>query len=107
MFKGCTALTTIPNNFLPNLTTHGSYSFLSMFENCTALTTVPNNLLSVNNSNLYLADHCYDSMFKGCISLANAPELPVTLLKNDCYTSMFYGCTSLTTAPVLPATTLQ
>ena len=45
-------------------------------------------------------------MFQGCTSLATAPELPTTTLRECCYTEMFQGCTSLTTAPALPATTL-
>jgi len=42
-------------------------------------------------------------MFKGCISLEKAPELPATTLKYGCYDSMFYGCCSLEIAPYLPA----
>lgn len=48
----------------------------------------------------------YDSMFYGCTSLTQAPELPATNLEQSCYGSMFYGCTSLAQAPALPATTL-
>ena len=50
--------------------------------------------------------YCYASMFKGCTSLVNAPELPATTLADNCYASMFNGCTSLAQAPELPATTL-
>ena len=49
---------------------------------------------------------CYDSMFYGCASLTQAPELPATTLADYCYQSMFSKCTSLTQAPELPATTL-
>ena len=72
-----------------------------------------------DNSNIYnktgqslllpattLAISCYYSMFQGCTSLTNAPELPATTLTNMCYYLMFQGCTSLTSAPALPATTL-
>lgn len=45
-------------------------------------------------------------LFETCISLTQAPELPVTDLANLCYSGMFMGCTSLTQAPELPATTL-
>ncbi|MBS7363806.1 MAG: T9SS type A sorting domain-containing protein [Paludibacteraceae bacterium] len=53
-----------------------------------------------------LADFCYYEMFKGCTSLTQAPELPATTLAGCCYNGMFRGCTSLTQAPELPATTL-
>ena len=43
-----------------------------------------------------MASYCYNSMFYGCTSLTQAPELPATTLKDYCYNSMFYGCTSLT-----------
>lgn len=49
---------------------------------------------------------CYTNMFKDCISLTTAPELPATTLVMSCYKRMFEGCTSLTTTPELPATTL-
>ena len=49
---------------------------------------------------------CYNSMFRGCTSLVQAPELPATTLAGYCYGYMFYGCTSLVQAPLLPATTL-
>ncbi|MBR6112655.1 MAG: leucine-rich repeat protein, partial [Paludibacteraceae bacterium] len=52
------------------------------------------------------ADYCFYSLFKGCTSLTQAPELPATTLANYCYQYMFEGCTSLTQAPELPATTL-
>ena len=53
-----------------------------------------------------LANSCYSNMFFNCTSLIQAPELPATTLANNCYTGMFSGCTSLTQAPELPATTL-
>ena len=53
-----------------------------------------------------LASYCYHYMFAYCSSLVQAPELPATTLVDKCYTNMFNGCTSLTTAPALPATTL-
>ena len=52
-------------------------------------------------------NNCYDSMFKGCTSLTQAPELPATTLAGNCYESMFQLCSSLTKAPELPATTLD
>ena len=53
-----------------------------------------------------LASSCYQGMFSGCTSLTQAPELPATTLAINCYQGMFRGCTSLTQAPELPATTL-
>ncbi len=49
---------------------------------------------------------CYKDMFRNCVNLTRAPELPATILAKECYKQMFWGCTSLTTAPKLPATTL-
>ena len=48
-----------------------------------------------------LADFCYSN-----ISLTSAPELKATTLANNCYSSMFSGCTSLEKAPELKATEL-
>ena len=53
-----------------------------------------------------LADTCYCDMFNSCTSLTQAPALPATTLAESCYMSMFEKCTSLTQAPALPATTL-
>ena len=53
-----------------------------------------------------VVNYAFYRLFKGCTSLAKAPELPATTLAESCYWSMFYGCTSLTKAPALPATTL-
>lgn len=53
-----------------------------------------------------LVDYCYSGMFRGCTSLVNTPELPATTLALQCYKNMFYDCTSLVNAPELPATTL-
>lgn len=50
--------------------------------------------------------HWFLYLFKNCISLIKAPELPATTLTEDCYSNMFDGCRSLTEAPSLPATTL-
>ena len=60
-----------------------------------------NYLTMSTNDNL-----CYHSMFYGCTSLTQAPELPATKLLSWCYSHMFYGCTLLEVAPSLPSTTL-
>lgn len=48
--------------------------------------------------------HCCHSMFSGCTSLVNAPDLPQTKLATACYVSMFSGCTALRNVPQLPST---
>ena len=50
--------------------------------------------------------YCYGAMFLDCSLLTKAPELPSTELSYWCYERMFYGCLSLTEAPELPATEL-
>ena len=54
-----------------------------------------------------LADYCYFYMFYNCENLKTAPELPATKLADYCYSQMFFGCTNLNTPPVLPATKLE
>ena len=54
-----------------------------------------------------LSKGCYEWMFQNCTSLTQAPVLSATKLAIDCYKSMFYGCTSLTEAPLLSATILS
>ena len=82
--------------------TGNNYTFRYLFKGCTGLTNTKNLCLPATT----LANNCYDSMFQGCKSLTNAPELPATALTYKCYQAMFYGCTALTVAPKLPATTL-
>lgn len=53
-----------------------------------------------------MAEYCFESLFKNCTGLIQAPSLPATTLAAYCYQAMFYGCTSLTAVPDLPATTL-
>lgn len=79
----------------------GNYS--RVFAKCTTIEEVDPNLLQYVTD---LSDYCFYSMFEGCTSLVNAPELPATTLYSHCYEFMFSGCSSLTTAPELPATTL-
>ena len=77
-------------------------TFIKLFANQSSLYDA--SLLKLNAHNL--AYECYYSMFTGCTSLNQAPELPATTLANSCYSYMFYGCASLVQAPELPATTL-
>ena len=83
---------------ITTLSVYGQYWYL--FRDCTSIVEVESNLLSYVDT---LSKYCYDSMFYGCTSLVNAPELPAIELDLYCYSSMFYGCTSLVNAPELPA----
>ena len=79
------------------------YHFHKLFYNVTTLIDAENLILPATT----LKQDCYNSMFKGCTSLVNAPKiLPATTLAQSCYISMFSGCISLVTTPQLPATTL-
>ena len=78
------------------------FTFMNLFKNNTNLINAENLILPATT----LAARCYQGMFRGCTSLATAPELPATTLVTYCYSQMFNGCTSLTTAPELPATVL-
>lgn len=51
-------------------------------------------------------DCAFTALFSGCISLTQAPALPITTLANECYVYMFSNCKYLKQAPDLPATTL-
>lgn len=75
-----------------------SYAFMG----CSSLISAPRKLSDSISHNSQ-----YRSTFKDCISLTRAPELPAKSLMAFCYNSLFYGCTSLKDAPeILPATTL-
>jgi hypothetical protein len=67
------------------------YAFCRLFINCTTIKSVSSNFTPATT----LTSSCYESMFLGCTSLVNAPELPATALADNCYDSMFQGCTSL------------
>lgn len=76
----------------------GNCRFCSLFKGCEALKSALELLLATA-----LKDDCYNSMFQGCTSLEQAPDLPATVLRIRCYDSMFKGCTALKQAPDLPA----
>lgn len=42
---------------------------------------------------------CYNGMFRSCIGLINAPQLPAIYSAYECYSSMFEGCINLEIAP--------
>ena len=79
-----------------------SYTFYQMFHGQTRIVSAIFLALPATT----LASCCYRSMFQGCSSLVNAPELPATTLASYCYNSMFEDCSNLVDAPELPATTL-
>lgn len=86
-------ITEMPNN----------YCFAHLFEGSTGITSIenPGKFLPAQN----LTQHCYDSMFKGCTSLSDAPALPVINLAVGCYANMFEN-SGIVNAPDLQATTL-
>ena len=96
MFLGCTSLTEAPE--LP-ATSVGQNGYIRMFKNCSALETPPISLAQ----NITGASAC-EEMFRDCVSLRYAPELPAMSIPNRGYYAMFSGCTSLIAAPELPAT---
>lgn len=107
MFDGCTGITSVPAGSVygSNGQIAQNLCCMQMFGGCTSLQTVPQNLLPC----VRVYQQCYDSMFKGCTNLLNAPDLPgsVSSTGNNstkCYEFMFQDCSSLTTAPALPST---
>ena len=78
------------------------HTFQGLFDSCTGLQSITNLVLPA----IVLSNYCYDSMFYGCSSLAQAPSLPARTLAPYCYQKMFSKCTNLTSTPSLPATTL-
>lgn len=61
-----------------------------LFSGCEYLMDASNLILPEN-----LLNDNYVGMFKGCLSLTTAPELPATTLTSGCYSEMFSGCTNL------------
>lgn len=133
MYYGCTALTTIVDNFLNNIDiVDGSYAFYGMFQNCTALNLKNNGTISFKGGALTgtisksaydnpvvftsNASYCCAYMFYGCTSIGTMYSengtntksyairtLPARVLPGNCYNSMFYGCTNLDIAPEILA----
>lgn len=52
-----------------------------------------------------LQPSCYNNMFNNT-SITEPPELPATIIASNCYYAMFDGCSYLKRAPELPATAL-
>ena len=73
-----------------------------LFERCDRLKDASNLLLPAMD----LTERCYQSMFRSCADLTDAPALPATGLAGNCYNGMFMGCSILSSPIYLPATTL-
>ena len=82
------------------------YSSFTMTGKVSASGSVMSLIDGIGKTLVVPAGDCFHSLFEGCTSLTQAPELPATTLAEGCYQYMFFGCTSLTEAPELPATTL-
>ncbi|MBP5482599.1 MAG: leucine-rich repeat protein [Paludibacteraceae bacterium] len=82
------------------------YSTFEMTGKVSASGSVMSLIDGVGKTLVVPASFCFHSLFEGCTSLTQAPELPATTLTENCYRAIFSGCTSLTQAPALPATTL-
>lgn len=100
MFSGCTALVSIPSNYLP-ATTLCQYCYGQMFKGCTGLVDQLPDLLAE-----YLSNSCYASMFEDCTSIKHTMELNSIHLNSSCYNAMFRRCTSLVDHCDLPATVI-
>ena len=93
----------LADSFTPELAAStASNKFEGFFKDSTGLKDAS----GLDLGDIAITSHCYDSMFRSCTSLTQAPALPATTLAEGCYRYMFYGCTSLTQAPALPATSL-
>lgn len=59
-------------------------------------------LLDRNCRENAVPSHAFKYLFRDCVCLTEAPDLPVRKLSEECYYWMFSGCKSLTEAPALP-----
>ena len=80
------------------------WAFAFLFDGCSGLVSHPQNHLYLPSEGV--SEYCYLCMFRGCLGLIKAPDLPATQLARSCYSSMFCGCSSLISTPALPATQL-
>ena len=81
MFRGCAALTSVPDMDTSSVTT-----MRYMFQGCVALTHVPDMDTSSVTTMRY--------MFQGCVALTHVPDMDTSGV-TDMY-AMFLGCSSLT-----------
>lgn len=95
MWKGCTAMTTVPDNYFP-ADCSAAISISNMFNGCTSLQTLPAGLFDG-----FTGITSALSVFTGCTSLQTLPEgLFDDMAKATTIKEMFKGCTSLTSVPV-------
>ena len=97
MFKGCTALKSVPSDLLPSVSLWSS-CYESMFEGCISLSSIPVLPAQV------LKSYCYKNMFKDCISLQTVSDVlfkSITTMETGACNGMFIN-TGLKTAPELP-----
>lgn len=92
MYEGCTALVTIPTEYLPIDTENGC--FYGMFRGCTSLLNVE----GILRSELVEFDS-YREMFKDCTAMVTPPSIPAVYSRDRSMQSMFEGCTSLESIP--------
>ena len=86
MFRNCSSLTTIPNDFTPTFEEgYGEVSFNKMFQGCSSLSSIP---MSWNLD----CGKDFTSMFEGC---SNLTSVILSCNNGTAFTSMFKNCTNL------------
>lgn len=105
MFKGCTALTSIP---ALRATTLDGYSYGNMFYGCTGLTDVRNKIASPTTVG---GVYAFARMFYNCTGLVHGANFTIpstATLGNYAFRDMYFGCTALTdvTFPCLSRATI-
>lgn len=88
MFEGCTSLLEAPED-LP-ATTLEANAYYGMFNGCSSLEMAPARIAAPAMSQ----SACFE-MFINCSHLEEAPEILAVTLANSCFKSMFKGCVSL------------
>ena len=81
-FRGCSQLTSIPENLFVNNIAVTDFS--NCFQNCSGLTSIPENLFVNNTAVTY-----FGSCFNGCSSLTS---IPANLFANNTAVTSFNGC---------------
>lgn len=98
MFRGCTSLTTMPTILATSIDTAGSLHYSGMFQGCSALQYNTEQTIGVGIART----QCCQSMFYGCSSMVNAPNVDCTSIASGVqqpFRSMFQNCTNLQTPP--------
>lgn len=98
MFRGCTSLTTMPTILATSIDTAGSLHYSGMFQGCSALQYNTEQTIGVGIART----QCCQSMFHGCSSMVNAPNVDCTSIASGVqqpFRSMFQNCTNLQTPP--------